>query len=79
MSYTLYSPDLAPSYFFLFPWMKRVLKGKCFAAVEEVKQKSAEVLKPSKSISSKTVLNSGKNVSMGALHQIESTLKVTEV
>jgi len=27
-----YSPDVAPSDFFLFPRMKRDLKGKCFAA-----------------------------------------------
>ena len=32
-----YSPDLTPSDFFLFPQMKKVLKGQCFA-VEEVKQ-----------------------------------------
>ena len=31
--------------FFLFPWVKKVLKGKCFADVEEVKQKTAEALK----------------------------------
>ena len=29
----------------LFPWMKKVLKGKCFADVEKMKQKTAEVLK----------------------------------
>ena len=40
-----YSPNLAPSDFFLFPWMKKVLKGKRFANVEEVKQKMAETLK----------------------------------
>ena len=45
MSQPLYSPDVAPSNFFLFPWMKKVLKGKHFANVEEVKQKMAETLK----------------------------------
>ena len=40
-----YSPDLIPSDFFKFPWMKKVLKGKRFADVEEVKQKTAEALK----------------------------------
>ena len=40
-----YSPDLAPSDLFVFPRMKKVLKGKCFANVEEVKQKMAEALK----------------------------------
>ena len=37
-------PDLALSYF-LFPWMKKALKGKCFDDVEEVKQKMAGALK----------------------------------
>ena len=33
----LYSPDLT-KWLFLYPWMKKVLKGKCFANVEEVKK-----------------------------------------
>ena len=40
-----YSPDLAPVTFFLYPWMKNVLKGKCFADMEEVIQKTTEALK----------------------------------
>jgi hypothetical protein len=40
-----YSPDLAPCEFFLFPLMKKVLKGKRFADVEEVKKKTTEALK----------------------------------
>ena len=39
------SPDLALSNYFLFPWMKKVLKGKQFADGEEVKQKMSEALK----------------------------------
>ena len=39
------SPGLALSNFYLFPQMKKILKGKCFADVEEVKQKTAEALK----------------------------------
>ena len=34
-----------PSNFFLFPQMKKVLKGKCFADMEEVKQNTAKALK----------------------------------
>ena len=43
-----YSPDVVPSDFLLllFPWMKTGLKGKCFADVQEVKQKTAEVQRP---------------------------------
>jgi len=40
-----YSPDLAPCDFFLCPRMKKVLKGKRFADVEEVKKKMTEALK----------------------------------
>jgi len=37
-----YSPDLAPCDFFLFPTMKKTLKGKRFATMEEVKTASQE-------------------------------------
>ena len=40
----------------------------------------AEALKGNKiDMSSKIVLSSGKNISVGVLQQMESTLKVTEV
>ena len=39
--FPLYSPNLALRDFFL-PWMKKVLKGKHFNDVEEMKQKMAE-------------------------------------
>ena len=45
MPYPPYSPSLTPSDFFLFPKMKKVLKGKHFASVEDMKQKVAEELK----------------------------------
>ena len=45
MPHPPYSPDLTLSYFFLFTLMKKVLKGKRFANVEEMKQKTAEALK----------------------------------
>ena len=44
MPHPPYSLNLAPSNLFLFP-DEKVLKGKCFADVEEVKQKMAEPLK----------------------------------
>ena len=59
--------------------MKNDLKGKHFADVEEVKQKMAEALTGIKINEFNFFLNSGKNVSIGTLHQMESTLKVTEV
>ena len=63
----------------MFSRMKKVLIGKHFADVVEVKQEMVETLKGIKIKELKTVLNSGKNVSIGVLHQMVSTLKVTEV
>jgi len=44
-SHPPYSPDLATCDFFLFPRMKRDLKGKRFQNVEEVREKTTEALK----------------------------------
>ena len=54
------SPDVTLSNFFLFPWMKKVLKGKHFADVEEVKQKTVEVLKGIKIEKFKNCFEQGK-------------------
>ncbi|XP_014478529.1 PREDICTED: uncharacterized protein LOC106746438 [Dinoponera quadriceps] len=40
-----YSPDLAPCDFFLFPKLKRPMKGRRFATIEEIKAASLEELK----------------------------------
>ena len=73
-----YSPNLIPSDSFFVSSMKKVLKGKCFADVEEVKQKMAEALKGVQIDKFKNYFEQWKKVS-GVLHQMESTLKVTEV
>ena len=72
MPHPHYSPNLTPSNYFLFPWMKKVLTGKQFDDVEEVKQKMGKALKASKSMS-------GENISIGVLYQMKSILKVTGV
>jgi hypothetical protein len=36
MDHLLYSPDLAPDDFWLFPELKSVLKGKCFSNIEDI-------------------------------------------
>ena len=79
MTHPTYSTNITPETFFCFPEMKKVLKGKHFADVEEVKQKTAEALKGIKIDEFKTVLSSEKKVLIDVLHQMESTLKVTEV
>ena len=58
--------------------MKKVLKGKHFADVEEVKQKQIGALKRIK-IKVKNGFEQWKKVLIGVLHQMGSTLKVTEV
>ena len=69
-----------PRVMVLFPWMKKVLKGKHFADVEEGKQKNGRSTKRLQNCQvSKTILSSGKKVSIGVSHQMESTLRVTEV
>jgi histone-lysine N-methyltransferase SETMAR len=37
MGHPPYSPDLAPADFCLLPELKRMLKGKCFSDVEDIK------------------------------------------
>ena len=59
--------------------MKKVLKGKCFADGEEAKQKMAEALKGIRIYEFKNCFEQWKKVSIGVLHQMESTWKVTEV
>lgn len=39
-----YSPDMAPCDFFLFPKLKRPLKGQRFSTIEEIKEESLKVL-----------------------------------
>ena len=59
--------------------MKKVLKRKSFADVEEVKQKTTGALKDIKIDEFENCLEQWKKVTIGALHQMESTLKVPEV
>ena len=63
--------------FFSFPQMKKLLRGKYFANVEEVKQKTAKALKGIKIDKFKNCFEQWKNVSKIVFHQTESTLKVS--
>ena len=74
-----YLPSLAPNDLFLFPQMENVLKGKNFADVEEGRQKTAEALKDIKIDEFKNCFEQWKKCLIGLLHQMENTLKVTEV
>ena len=68
-----------PKRHFLSSWMKKILKGKHFVDVEEVKQKTAEALKGIKINKFKNCSEQWKNILIGVLHQMESPWKVTEV
>ena len=59
--------------------MEKVLKGKNFDSVDEVKQKMAEALKSIKINKFRNCFERWKKASTGVLHQMESTLNVTEV
>ena len=61
-----YLLNLSPSNYFLFPLMKKVLKGKRFANVQEVKEKMAEALKGIKIDELKNRFEQWKKVSIGA-------------
>ena len=71
--FTCYYPERLV---FVFP-DEKFLEGKRFANVEEVKQKAA--LKGIKVNKFKNFFERWKKVSIGVLHQMEITLKVTEV
>jgi len=62
---TPYSPDLAPCDFLLFPKLKRPMKGRKFATIEEIKiTTSLEELKAMKS--QKTHIRSASKIGKSA-------------
>ena len=69
MSHPPYSPDLVPSDFFLFPWMKKSSKGNVLLMWKRRNKKKAEVLKGIKIDEFKNFLSSGKKVSISVLRQ----------
>jgi hypothetical protein len=70
-----YSPDLAPCDFFLFPCMKRGMKGHRFYNFEEVKKKRGRSSQPFLKMTTKNVLNSGSTGGTNVLVVMESHLK----
>jgi len=70
-----YSTDLAPCDFFLFLTMKKTLKGKRFATVEEVKTASQEALNNMKLQQFRDASHSRKKDWTSVLPPMESILK----
>ena len=79
MPHPPYSPYLTLSNVFWLPWMKNVIKGKHFANEEEMKQKNGRNTERHQNRQGQNCFEQWKNVSIGVLHQMDSTLKVTEV
>ena len=78
MPHPPYSHDLILSDFFFVSLDEKSPQGKHFTDMEEVKQKLTEVLKGIKIDKLTNCYEQWKNVSIGVLHQMESTLKVIE-
>ena len=70
-----YSPDLTLNNIFLFPWMNKVLKGKRFASVEEVKQNNNRSTKRHQNQAVQNCFEQWKKVLIGVMHQREGTLR----
>jgi hypothetical protein len=68
MDHPLYSPDLAPADFWLFPKLKSVLKGKRFSDVDDIK---APVKKMSTDIPVQDFKNCSEQWPMCWEHRIE--------
>jgi len=45
LEHPVYSPDLAPSDFFLFPKIKEILKGRHFDDIDDIRRNTMEALK----------------------------------
>ena len=61
-----YSPDLAPSAFFLFPNIKELLKGRHFDDSDDIRNNAIAALKTIHKTSSKIVLKGGLGAGIGA-------------
>ncbi|VVC32990.1 Hypothetical protein CINCED_3A005002 [Cinara cedri] len=75
VSHLPYSPNLSPCDFFLFPRMKRNMKRKRFADIDEVKKKRQRRWQVSQKMSLKSASKIGTKDWTGALTPTESTLK----
>jgi len=79
LEHPAYSPDLAPSDFFLFPKIEEILKGRHFDDIDDIRSNTTAALKAIPKTSSKIVLKGGLGAGIGAYLLKGSTLKVTTV
>ena len=50
LEHRAYSPDLAPSDFFLFPKIKEILKGRHFDGIDDIRSNTTATLKTTKPV-----------------------------
>jgi len=79
MEHPTYSPDLAPSDFFLFPKIKETLKGKHFDDTDDIRSNTTVVLKNIPQNQFQNFLKSGLGAAICAWLPKGSTLKATTV
>ncbi|VEN56165.1 unnamed protein product [Callosobruchus maculatus] len=73
-----YSPDLVPCDFFLFPKLKRPMKVRRYATIEEIKTASNEDLNKIKKMIFLSASRIGKDVDINVLYPKGITLKGTK-
>jgi len=66
LEHPAYSPDLAPSDFFLFLKIKEILKGRHFDDIDDIRSNTTAALKGVPQTSSKIVLKGGLGAGIGA-------------
>ena len=79
-----YTPDLAPSDYWLFADLKRMLQGKRFGSNEEVNRKLRRILRPKTNCSTKNASNCERSVGVSVsrwketmlMNKVEFCLKV---
>ena len=76
MPQSMYSPDLAPADFFLFPKLKTSMKEKCFARIEEIKENRDKSCWRYQKVF-RSVSRIGKNAGISILYLRGVTLKGT--
>jgi hypothetical protein len=79
LEHPAYSPDLAPSDFFLFPTVKEILKGRHFDNIDDIRNNTMAALKAIHKTNSKIVLKDGLGAGIGAYLPKGSALKATTV
>ena len=66
LEHPTYSPDLAPSDFFLFPKIKDILKGRRFDDIDDIRSNTTAALKAIPPNQSKIVLHGRLGAGIGA-------------